>query len=69
MVFSDKTWQYSEVSKSSSYEAAKEAYKKAAEALNLAKSADMQLANWCATNDQTLINQGYFYTGVKKEVK
>ena len=29
MVFSDKTWQYSEVSKSSSYEAAKEAYNKA----------------------------------------
>lgn len=63
MVFSDKTWQYSEVSKSSSYEAAKEAYKKAAEALNLAKSADMQLANWCATNDQTLINGAKIYTG------
>ena len=29
IVFSDKTWQYSEVSKSSSYEAAKEAYNKA----------------------------------------
>ena len=63
MVFSDGTWQYSEVSKSSSYEAAKEAYKKAAEALNLAKSADMQLANWCATNDQTLINGAKIYTG------
>lgn len=63
MVFSDKTWQYSEVSKSSSYEAAKEAYKKAAEALNLAKSADMQLANWCATNDQTLIDGAKIYTG------
>lgn len=63
MVFSDKTWQYSEVSKSSSYEAAKEAYKKAAEALNLAKSADMQLANWCAANDRTLIDGAKIYTG------
>lgn len=56
MVFSDGTWAYSEVSKSSSYEAAKEA-------LSLAKSADMQLANWCATNDQTLINGAKIYTG------
>ena len=56
MVFSDGTWQYSEVSKSSSYEAAKEA-------LSLAKSADMRLANWCAANDQTLINGAKIYTG------
>lgn len=63
MVFSDGTWVYSEVSKSSSYEAAKEAYNKAAEALSLAKSADMQLANWCAANDQTLINGAKIYTG------
>lgn len=56
MVFSDGTWAYSEVSKSSSYEAAKEA-------LSLAKSADMRLANWCAANDQTLINGAKIYTG------
>ena len=36
IVFSDGTWAYSEVSKSSSYEAAKEAYNKAAEAAKTA---------------------------------
>ncbi len=55
-VFSDGTWSYSEVSKSSSYEAAKEAYNKAV-------STDLKLASWCAANDQTLINGAKIYTG------
>lgn len=38
-VFSDGTWSYSTVSKSSSYEAAKEAYNKAQNAQNVAKNA------------------------------
>ena len=59
---------YSEVSKSSSYEAAKEAYGKAVNAENnakaaqsLAESADMKLASWCAENDKTLIDGGKVY--------
>lgn len=62
-VFSDGTWAYSEVSKSSSYEAAKEAYNKAVSALTIAESADMKLASWCAENDDTLIEGSKIYTG------
>lgn len=54
---------YSEVSKSSSYEAAKEAYNKAVDASIAAQAADLKLASWCAANDKTLINGAKIYTG------
>lgn len=44
-VFSDGTWSYSTVSKSSSYEAAKEAYNKAVAAGNTANSANNKVDN------------------------
>ena len=44
-VFSDGTWSYSTVSKSSSYEAAKEAYNKAVAAGNTANSANDKIDN------------------------
>ena len=47
---------YSAVSKSSSYEAAKEAY-------NEAEAAAKKLASWCAANNQTLIDGSKIYTG------
>lgn len=45
MVFSDGTWSYSEVSKSSSYEAAKEAYNKAQNAQDTANDANDKIDN------------------------
>lgn len=47
---------YSAVSKSSSYEAAKQAY-------NKADAASQRLASWCDENDQTLIDGSKIYTG------
>lgn len=54
--FTDGTFRYSEVSVSSSYEAAKNAY-------NQAHEANMKLASWCAENDTTLIDGGKIATG------
>lgn len=55
-LFSDESFQYSSVSLSSSYEAAKKAYNEAA-------AAAKRLAAWCAANDQTLIDGAKIYTG------
>ena len=54
-LFSDESFQYSSVSLSSSYEAAKKAYNEAA-------AAAKRLAAWCAANDQTLIDGAKIYT-------
>ena len=54
-LFSDESFQYSSVSLSSSYEAAKKAYNEAA-------AAAKRLAAWCAANDQTLIDGAKVYT-------
>lgn len=54
--FTDGTFRYSEVSVSSSYEAAKSAY-------NQAHEANAKLASWCAENDVTLIDGGKIATG------
>lgn len=51
-VFSDGTWSYSTVSKSSSYEAAKEAYNKAVAAQNTANDAQSDAENAQAAADQ-----------------
>lgn len=55
-LFSDESFQYSSVSLSSSYEAAKKAYNEAA-------AAAKRLTAWCAANDQTLIDGAKIYTG------
>lgn len=55
-LFSDGTWQYSKVSLSSSYEAAKEAYNKSEEARR-------RLQEWCSENDETKIEGSMIYTG------
>ena len=55
-LFSDESFQYSSVSLSSSYEAAKKAYNEAA-------AAAKRLASWCAKNNQTLIDGAKIYTG------
>lgn len=55
-LFSDGTFQYSNVSLSSSYEAAKKAYNEAA-------TAAKRLKEWCAKNDQTFIDGAKIYTG------
>ena len=55
-LFSDGTFQYSSVSLSSSYEAAKQAYNEAA-------TAAKRLKEWCAKNDQTFIDGAKIYTG------
>ena len=55
-VFTDDTFSYSEVTVSSSYEAAKNAYAKAF-------AAELAIANWCHANDKTLINGSKIYSG------
>ena len=55
-LFSDESFQYSSVSLSSSYEAAKKAYNEAAVAAK-------RLAAWCAKENQTLIDGSKIYTG------
>lgn len=53
---SNGTFSYSDVSKSSSYEAAKVAYNKAV-------SVNERLSSWCAENDTTMIDGAKIYTG------
>ncbi len=58
MVFSDGTWAYSEVSKSSSYEAAKEAYNKATAASDTAQAAQDDIDNLEIGGRNLLANTG-----------
>lgn len=55
-IFSNGEGEYSKVSKSSSYEAAKEAYHKA-------QGAKDSIDNWCHENNKTLIDGAKIYTG------
>lgn len=55
-VYTDGTWQYSSVSKSSSYEAAKEAYNKAVEAANTADTAKTNAATAQSTANTAKTN-------------
>ena len=55
-VLTDGSFTYSDVSISSSYEAAKQAY-------NKASATASSLANWCHENNKSLINGSKIYTG------
>lgn len=63
MVFTDGSISYSEVSKSTSYEAAKEAYSKANSAQIAADAARNKILSWCHENNETLIDGAKIYTG------
>lgn len=65
-VFSDGTWAYSTVSKSSSYEAAKEAYNKAQNAQNSANNANNKVDN-LEIGGRNLINLGKCTEGYRIE--
>ena len=54
-VFCDDTFQYSEVSKSSSYEAAKEAYNKAKSAIEIADGITMSVSNGIPGNKASIV--------------
>ena len=54
-VFCDDTFQYSEVSKSSSYEAAKEAYNKAKSAIDIADGITMSVSNGIPGNKASIV--------------
>lgn len=61
-VFSDGTWSYSTVSKSSSYEAAKEAYNKAVNAQNSVN----EMPNYIASRGENLVTNGTCLLGNNK---
>lgn len=61
--FTNGSFSYSDVSISTSYQAAKLAYNKASSATTTANATASSLAAWCHANDKTLINGAKIYTG------